>query len=108
MNGTFENINRPIHATGVGLLLFALDKYSNNHDDLIKQIINDKIGVKDIFNETLKVDKNSKVIPFKEKANVGLYMIGPTLMESFGDAVAANKVSMQGLNLAKLLANQVS
>jgi cell division protein FtsA len=37
MNGTFENINRPIHATGVGLLLFALDKYNNNPDDLIKQ-----------------------------------------------------------------------
>ena len=89
-------VNKVINCSGKG------------DDDLIKQIINDKIGVKDIFNETLKVDKNSKVIPFKEKANVGLYMIGPTLMESFGDAVAANKVSMQGLNLAKLLTNQVS
>ena len=78
------------------------------NDDLIKQIINDKLGVKDIFNETLKVDKNNKVIPFEEKENVGLYMIGPTLMESFGDAVAANKVSMQGLNLAKLLTNKIS
>jgi cell division protein FtsA len=37
MNGTFENINSPIHATGVGLLLFALDKYKNNPHDLIKQ-----------------------------------------------------------------------
>ena len=37
MNGTFENINSPIHATGVGLLLFALDKYKNNPQDLIKQ-----------------------------------------------------------------------
>ena len=37
MNGTFESINRPIHATGVGLLLFALDKYKNNPDDLVKQ-----------------------------------------------------------------------
>ena len=37
MNGTFESINRPIHATGVGLLLFALDKYRNNPDDLVKQ-----------------------------------------------------------------------
>ena len=37
MNGAFETINRPIHATGVGLLLFALDKYTNNPNDLIKQ-----------------------------------------------------------------------
>ena len=37
MNGTFKNINSPIHATGVGLLLFALDKYKNNPHDLIKQ-----------------------------------------------------------------------
>ena len=78
------------------------------NDDLIKQIINDKIGVQDIFNETLKVDKNNKVIPFGEKENIGLYMIGPTLMETFGDIVAANKVSMQGLNLAKLLTNKIS
>ena len=37
MNGTFENINSPIHSTGAGLLLFALDKYKNNPDDLVKQ-----------------------------------------------------------------------
>ena len=37
VNGAFENINTPIHATGVGLLLFALDKYKNNPHDLIKQ-----------------------------------------------------------------------
>jgi cell division protein FtsA len=37
MNGTFENINNPSHSTGVGLLLFALDRYKNNPDDLIKQ-----------------------------------------------------------------------
>ena len=37
MNGTLENINRPTHATGVGLLLFALDKYKNNPDKLVKQ-----------------------------------------------------------------------
>jgi len=37
MNGIFENINRPIHATGVGLLLFALDKYKNNPHELVKQ-----------------------------------------------------------------------
>ena len=37
MNGTFENINNPSHSTGVGLLLFALDKYKNNPNDLIKQ-----------------------------------------------------------------------
>jgi cell division protein FtsA len=37
MNGTFKNINSPIHATGVGLLLFALEKYKNNPHDLIKQ-----------------------------------------------------------------------
>ena len=37
MNGAFENINSPIHATGAGLLLFALDKYKNNPHDLIKQ-----------------------------------------------------------------------
>ena len=37
INGTFENINSPIHSTGAGLLLFALDKYKNNPDDLVKQ-----------------------------------------------------------------------
>ena len=37
MNGTFENINNPSHSTGVGLLLFALDRYKTNPDDLIKQ-----------------------------------------------------------------------
>ena len=37
VNGTFENINSPIYSTGVGLLLFALDKYKNNPHDLIKQ-----------------------------------------------------------------------
>ena len=36
-NGAFENINKPIHSTGVGLLLFALDKYQNNPGDLVKQ-----------------------------------------------------------------------
>ena len=78
------------------------------NDDLITQIINDKIGAQDIFNETLKVDKNNKVIPVKVDENFGLYMIGPTLVESFGDIVAANKVSMQGINLAKLLTNKIS
>ena len=37
INGTFENINSPIHSTGAGLLLFALEKYKNNPDDLVKQ-----------------------------------------------------------------------
>ena len=37
VNGAFENINTPIHATGVGLLLFAMDKYKNNPHELIKQ-----------------------------------------------------------------------
>ena len=37
INGTFENINSPIHSTGAGLLLFALDKYKNNPDELVKQ-----------------------------------------------------------------------
>ena len=37
INGTFENINSPIHSTGAGLLLLALDKYKNNPDDIVKQ-----------------------------------------------------------------------
>ena len=37
LNSTFENINRPIHSTGVGLLLFASDNYNHHPDDLIKQ-----------------------------------------------------------------------
>jgi len=37
MSGTFENVNNPLHATGTGLLRFALEKYENNPDDLVKQ-----------------------------------------------------------------------
>jgi len=37
MSGTFENVNNPLHATGTGLLWFALEKYENNPDDLVKQ-----------------------------------------------------------------------
>ena len=37
MSGTFEKVNNPLHATGTGLLRFALEKYETNPDDLVKQ-----------------------------------------------------------------------
>ena len=37
MSGAFESINGPEHATGAGLLLYALEKYKSKPDDLVKQ-----------------------------------------------------------------------
>lgn len=75
-------------------------------DMLFDQIIKDKMGMADIFNETLKIDKNFKVLPVKGKDNKGLFLIGPTLISSKGDIVAASKISLQAIDLARTLLNQ--
>ena len=72
-------------------------------DFLIDQIINDKLGIPDIFNETLQVDKQFCVLPYKGIDNKGLYLIGPSLVSSNGDIVAASKVSQQGIGLVNSL-----
>ena len=74
-------------------------------DTLNEQIINSKIGVPDIFNETLEVDRNHRVISSDGKANIGLYMISPALISKFGDIVAANRLALQSIRLASILSS---
>ena len=74
-------------------------------DMLNEQIINSKIGVPDIFNETLEVDRNHRVISSDGKANIGLYMISPALISKFGDIVAANRLALQSISLASILSS---
>ncbi len=85
----------------------ASDKIINcsgkGRDFLIDQIIKDKMGIPDIFNETLQVDKEFSVLPYEGMDNKGLYLIGPSLVSSNGDIAAASKVSLQGISLVNSL-----
>ena len=59
----------------------------------------------DIFNDTLEVDRNHRVISSDGKANIGLYMISPALISKFGDIVAANRLALQSISLASILSS---